>query len=181
MKKSLPPLLTRLEKTSKEFWNISRETAEFLYAFTSSLSAQNVLEIGTSNGYSGIFLASACGKLYTIESHKERFALAMENFKKAGLSHKINQIKGHAPEILRILRTKFDLIFIDATKYEYASYLKAIWPKINKDGFLIADNAESHKESLEEFFKEVRVLKSIKIFHVPIGSGLLILQKLSHF
>ena len=166
-----------LEKTSKTFWNISRETAEFLHVLAEGIHTKNILEIGTSNGYSGIFLASACRKLYTVESHKERFNLAAENFKKAGLEHRIKQVKGHAPEILGSLRAKFDLVFFDATKYEYASYLETVLPKIAKGGFVVADNVESHKNELGAFFKEVRALKNVKVFYVPIGTGLLVLQK----
>lgn len=166
-----------LEKTSGKFWNVSRETAEFLHILAGGIRAGNVLEIGTSNGYSGVFLASACKKLYTVESHKERFELAAKNFKKAGLSRKIKQIKGHAPEILGTLHTKFDLVFLDATKYEYASYLKAVWSKIAAGGFLVADNVDSHKNNLGKFFEETHKLRGAKLFYVPIGTGVLVIHK----
>lgn len=178
MKKSLLALLAELEKTSKTFWNISRETAEFLHVLAGGIHAKNILEIGTSNGYSGVFLASACQKLYTVESHKERFELAAENFKKACLSRRIRQIKGHAPEILKTLRAKFDLVFLDATKYEYTSYLDAVWSKIAAGGFLVADNVDSHKDSLREFFEELRKKKDAKLFYAPVGTGLLVIRKL---
>jgi len=167
-------LLKELEKTADKFWNVSRETGEFLYTFARTIKAKNVLEIGTSNGYSGIFLAQACEKLYTVESHTERFTLATKTFKKAGLARKIKQVKGHAPEILGTLRAKFDLAFFDATKYEHESYLKAVLPKMKKGGYIIVDNISSHETTFKPFVSKT---KKHKPFYVPIGTGLLILQK----
>jgi predicted O-methyltransferase YrrM len=166
-------LLLQLEKTANKFWNVSREAGEFLYTFTRAINAKNVLEIGTSNGYSGIFLAQACKKLYTVESHAKRFALATQTFKKAKLTHKIKQVKGHAPEILPSIRAKFDLAFFDATKYEHESYLKAVLPKINKGGYIIVDNVESHAPAFKSFIAKT---KKFSPFYVPIDAGLLIME-----
>ncbi|MBU1992325.1 MAG: class I SAM-dependent methyltransferase [Patescibacteria group bacterium] len=172
MNKKSEALLAKLEKESKNYWNIPREVAEFLYTFALSIEAETILEIGTSNGYSGIWLANACKKLYTVESHMGRFELAKKNFEKAGV--KVEQIKGHAPEVIKPLKTKFDLAFIDATKCEYPLYLKAILPKLNKGGYVIADNIDSHRTGLVEFFK---VTKPLKTRYLPLGAGLLIIQK----
>ena len=78
-------VLSELEKTQKEFWNIPRKTGVLLNTFIKMMNAQNVLEIGTSNGYSGIWLSKALkttgGRLTTIEFYDKRQSVAIENFK----------------------------------------------------------------------------------------------------
>jgi len=175
MNKKSVDILAELEKFTRDrnpFWNISRETAETLYSLAKSVNAKNILEIGTSNGYSGIWLANACKKLYTVESHGERFEMARENFGKAGV--KVRQIKGHAPEILSAIKETFDMAFIDATKYEYPLYLKAVLPKLKKGGLFVADNIDSHASSLKKFFT---IIKTAEKFYIPVGTGLLVIRK----
>ena len=76
-------VLLALEQTQKQFWNISRVTAEFLYSLIKIQKSKNVLEVGTSNGYSGIWLAKALketdGHLTTIEFWDKRLDIAKEN------------------------------------------------------------------------------------------------------
>ena len=83
-------ILLELEKTQKEFWNISRTTAEFLYNFIVDAKSQSVVEVGTSNGYSGIWIGKALkqtgGKLTTIEFYDKRLNIAKENFEKCGVA-----------------------------------------------------------------------------------------------
>jgi len=206
MNKRISILLSSLEKTRSTFWNISKETGLFLNQLIRTNNIKTVLEIGTSNGYSGIWLAEALSQnaklaklnrrnasrsttitpktcpttfhLYTIESHKKlRFHLATENFAKANLTHHITQILGHAPDVIPKKPKHFDLIFLDATKYEHIDYLKAILPRTRKGSIIITDNALSHKKELAPYFKKVRSTKSLKTFLLPLGSGLLISVK----
>ena len=78
-------VLLELEKTRKDFWNIDRATANFLNMLIKIHNSKNVLEVGTSNGYSGIWIADALkhtgGKLTTIEFWDKRRSVAHENFK----------------------------------------------------------------------------------------------------
>ncbi|MBD3270509.1 methyltransferase, partial [Candidatus Peregrinibacteria bacterium] len=118
---SLEELLKKLEEARNQFWNIDRSTALFMYSLIRASNFKNVLEIGTSNGYSGIWIAKALqitnGELVTVESNDIRYNLANENFIKANVNSLILQIKGHAPEVLKSIESKqFDLIFVDATK-----------------------------------------------------------------
>ena len=82
-------ILKDLEKTQHDFWNISRTTALFLYNLIVDGGIKSVIEIGTSNGYSGIWLGKALkktgGKLITVEFYESRIELARENFKKCGV------------------------------------------------------------------------------------------------
>ena len=171
----------------KRFWNVPRSTGEFLNEMVLFLGAEDVLEIGTSNGYSGIWLAEALshtgGRLYTVESHEERFEMAKNNFKKAGLEDFVVQIKGHAPEILSdnlILPKSFDLIFIDATKMEYLSYLEVVLPVLSSGGFIVADNCLTHYEDLEDFIDEVYELDELKSHLLTFDNGLMLSFKVKH-
>jgi predicted O-methyltransferase YrrM len=183
MNKKIKNLLISLEQTRSTFWNISKETGLFLNQLIRTNNIKTILEIGTSNGYSGIWLAEALshtkGHLYTIESHKKlRFPLATENFKKAKLTQHITQILGHAPDVIPKKPKYFDLIFLDATKYEHPDYLKAILPRTRKGSIIITDNAISHKKELKPYFKAAKEIanktKSLKNFLLPLGSGLFI-------
>ena len=143
--------------------------------------ATKVLEIGTSNGYSGIHFAKVLshtgGILYTVESHKERFEMARNNFQRAGVDHCIRQIFGHAPEILSSLDGPFDIVFIDATKYEYKSYFEIIWPLLRKGGVCIADNCSSHASELEEFFHLIQLRAKANSVLLPFDNGVMVLVK----
>jgi len=177
MDKHTLSLLNKLQKTSKTFWNISPETGKFLYQLILDRKIKTALEIGTSNGYSGLYLASALkktgGHLTTIESHKERHDLATKNFQQAKLTQYITQILGHAPEDLPRTNQKFDLLFFDATKYEHLSYLETLKPKLKNGSFIITDNILSHQKELASYTKALQADKSFLSHLLNIDSGLL--------
>ncbi len=172
-------VLLELEKSRLTYWNVTIEVGQFLNLLIKDRKYKKVLEIGTSTGYSGIFMTEALsqtnGHLWTIESHKKlRTQLAKENFKKSGLSKFATLIEGHAPEDLPKNPKKFDLVFIDATKCEYHLYFEAIKNRVNKGGIIIADNTESHKNELEKYFTAIRKNKDFTSYPLKIGSGLLL-------
>ncbi len=166
--------MKKLEKTRHKYWNISRETGFFLNMLIKDRQYKKVLEIGTSNGFSGIWMAGALsqtgGRLYTIESHyKERLKMAAENFQKAGLEKFVTLIPGHAPDIIPKTPKLFDLVFLDATKYEHIDYFNALKNRIKKGGIIITDNILSHKKELEGYLKAVKSDKSF--FSVILSPG----------
>lgn len=174
-------LLAELEKTAKTYWNITPEVGRFLNEFIRKNNYQTVFEIGTSNGYSGIWLAEGLqhtgGTLYTIESHKkERYYLAQENFSKSGLTN-INQILGHAPEDIPSEPKMFDLAFFDATKNEHLSYFLVLKDRINPGGAIITDNIDSHRSELEEYISTIEKTPGWKSEEIKLGTGLLISSK----
>ncbi len=186
MDKKALKVLKELEKTKQEFWNISKETGVFLNTLIRISNIKKILEIGTSNGVSAIYMAEALKskgsapthQIYTIESnYKLRFPLAKANFAKTNLTPYVTQILGHAPEVIPKTPKFFDLFFLDATKYEHADYLKAIIPKMKKGSIIIADNAISHKEALKPYVRELKKYKSLKTQLIQLGSGLLITVK----
>jgi predicted O-methyltransferase YrrM len=183
-------VLTGLEELNgpgNRFWNVPRTTGVFLNAMVRSANAVRVLEIGTSNGYSAIWLAEALshtgGCLYTVESHKERFAMAGENIKRAGLEKCVSQVFGHAPEILSSIPGPFDFIFLDATKMEYQSYAEALVPMIRDGGVVVADNCLSHAAEVRNFVAYVKEhrgqdgVESFRTVLLPLDNGLFLALK----
>lgn len=182
MKKQLAYLLKSLELTQSKFWNISRDTAIFINATIKEAGYKTALEIGTSNGYSGMWIAEALsynnGHLYTMESHaKGRYSLGEENFAKSGLKKYITHILGHAPEAIPETPKKFDFIFLDATKEEYVEHFEALENRINKGGMIIADNLYSHPLPLKPFVDKIKSTSGWEVFEMEIGTGLLIATK----
>ena len=99
--------LLELEKTQKQFWNVARVTGEFLNLLIRTAKSKNVLELGTSNGYSGIWIGKALketgGKLTTIEFYEKRIKPARDNFEKCGVLDLITTLEGSAIKILEYL------------------------------------------------------------------------------
>ena len=152
-----------LEKTIQDFWNVDRPSANFLNQMIKIKGSKSALEIGTSNGYSGIWIAKALletgGKLTTIEYWEKRASLAIENFKKAGVNHIITTLTGDAVEILREMKEKqsqkFDFIFVDANKAEYIEYFDSYDSLLEAGGIIIADNILSHYKKTKTFVKTI--------------------------
>lgn len=175
-----------MESGREVYWNVPRETAQLLYFMVRAMRAKRVLEIGTSNGYSGVWLGQALkdvggevpGRLWTIESHQERYDMAGETFKKFGLQETINQVKGHAPEVFQTMGLDsigaFDLMFFDATKKQHGDFARAALPWLRSGGVLVVDNVISHRESMGDFLDYVKTEAVLKGDTVVIGDGVFI-------
>jgi predicted O-methyltransferase YrrM len=182
MDSQIETVLNKLNKIKDEYWCVSNDTARLLNFLVNFTKSKNILEVGTSIGYSAIWLAQAAkqfdGKIITIESHDERFDMATQNFKEAGVDNMIIQIKGHAPEILDEMDIRkeagveeFDFIFLDATKIEYQSYIDHFLPMLKKGGLIVADNAISHEEYLKEYKEFIFNSPLLKSMLLSIGTG----------
>jgi len=180
MNKETAKTLREIEKISKRDgnpnWTISHEVGEFLNHLIRTNNIKRVLEVGTSVGYSGIWLAEALsytnGKLYTIESHDGRFQTAKENFRKAGLTKYVEQLKGHAPDVA--ITDMFDMLFLDATKAEYVSYITTFLFHMKKGGIIVADNIISHAEKMENYKKYIENSPHLENKLIDMGTGLYI-------
>lgn len=177
-------ILQELEKTQKEFWNISRTTAEFLYSLIVDSNSQNVIEVGTSNGYSGIWLAKALkrtgGKLTTIEFYDKRLDIAKENFEKCGVSDIIETKKGDAATILEYLPDDYrvDFAFIDANKAQYIKFFRFIDPHLNKGGYIACDNILSHYKKVIPFLDDIGSNPNYENVILPLPAGLSLAKKI---
>ena len=124
---------------------------------------QRAVEIGTSTGHSGVWIAWALsktgGKLVTIDIDARRHAIAVANFREAGLADYIDARLGNAHEIVPRLEGPIDFVFSDADKEWYARYLEALWPKLRPGGCFTAHNVSSPGMSgIGEFLVRVRAL-----------------------
>lgn len=171
-------VLAELEETQHDFWNISRASANFLNMLIKISGAKNVVEVGTSNGYSGIWLAKALkensGHLTTIEYWEKRIVLAQENFKKCSVDNLITIKQGDASEILESLDFTMDFAFIDANKSEYIKYFEIIDKKLKKGGIIAADNITSHPEKVASFVEKIKSDTNYQVEILDLPAGMLI-------
>ena len=160
---------------NKGYFNIPADTGKFLYNLALISKAKNMLEVGTSNGYSTIWIAQAAlqnkGRVTTIEILEEKVKLAKENFKRARLDKVITQIKGDALAEMPKLKQKFDFIFIDAIKKDYIKYLTLAEKNLKKGTIIAADNAIIFKEKMSHYLNYLQNNKNYSSVLVPIGTG----------
>jgi len=170
----------------------------FLSLLATSISAKNILEIGTATGYSGIWLGSVAkqngGKLTTIESDPARVKIASKSFRDAGLSESIEIIAGDArvevPKLAEKSPGEFDISFIDVgEKSLYVDLLENCILALRVGGFLTADNTlwrgrvaapypDRDTRTLKEFNKRVYADKRLLPSLVPIRDGVMVALKL---
>ena len=173
-------VLAELEKTQKDFWNVPRKTGVLMNSFIKMMNIKSALEIGTSNGYSGIWLAKALkqtgGKLTTIEFYEKRQSIAKENFKICGVDDVVRPIQGSACEILASFdeNEKFDFVFIDACKKEYVKYFEMIKPHLTPKALIVADNIISHAEKVQDFIDAMDADDEFQYEILEVPGGILV-------
>ena len=167
--------------TSQRLRQIPAETGKFIALLAASAPKGTYLEIGTSAGYSTLWLALACRevgrKITTFEVVKEKAKLAKETFKLAGVEKVVELVIGDAREYLKNYKT-VSFCFLDAEKEIYADCYEIIIPNMVSGGLLVADNAVSHKEILEPMLNRALNDKRVDALIVPIERGELVCRKL---
>ena len=177
-------ILKELEKTQHDFWNISRVTAEFMYNFIVDGGIKSVIEVGTSNGYSGIWLGKALkktgGHLTTIEFYDKRIVLAKDNFEKCGVSDVITIKQGDAATVLEYLPEdyKVDFAFVDANKRQYIDFFHLIDPHLVKGGYIACDNVISHAPKVQTFLEDIDKNPNYENIVLPLPAGLSLGKKI---
>jgi predicted O-methyltransferase YrrM len=164
----------------KKYLNITRDTGEFLSVLVKAIKARTILEIGTSNGYSTLWLASslpASGQVYTIEHIEAKAAEAKINFERAGLLPKITQLVGDVRSELSKAPQNVDMIFLDADRSLYLSLAAKLFGLLKTGGLLVCDNAVSHDSELTDFVDWVRSHNHLSVSLVPVGKGELMVYK----
>jgi predicted O-methyltransferase YrrM len=187
MSDDLPALLAELEEFGRSndattterprrMLNITRGTGELLSVLVRATGARRILEIGTSNGYSTLWLASAArdlgGSVTTVERSDFKRGLASGNFARSGLSAFISLVHADAGRVLqRAGDASFDLIFLDSERGEYPDW----WPDLKRvlrpGGLLVVDNATSHAAEMAPFVALVTADPELTTSLVPIGNG----------
>ena len=192
-------ILSRLEKdidyenkhldeisSEKRLNCISKNIGMFYNIMLKSIIAKNILEIGTSVGYSGLWFADAVlsntqseGQIITIDRVKFKIDNAIQNFKEAEVSSLIKIKEGEARKILREIKEEFsenyfDFIFIDADKESYIEYFDLCLPLVKKGGIIGADNIlfpERFNQLMTDYISYVRKKSNVQSVTVPIDNG----------
>jgi len=156
--------------------NITPDTGAFLAVLVRATGARRILEIGTSNGYSTLWLADAAaaigGAVATVELSPAKIAMAHTNFTRAGLLDRITQHEGDAGAVLAGLDDgAVDLLFLDSQRSAYLDW----WPQLKRvlraGGLLVVDNATSHAGEMAAFTAAVRADAGFTTSLVPVGKG----------
>jgi predicted O-methyltransferase YrrM len=161
---------------SKRMLNLEPETAELVSILARSSGAQRALEIGTSNGYSTIWLAAsigpAGGRVTSIDRSPEKQRMAHENLSRVGLADYVDLRRGDATEAVSTLPGPFDFVLFDADRKSAPEQLKILLPKLERKALVLADNALSHPAEIADYIKMVESLQNFQHIVVPIGKGL---------
>jgi caffeoyl-CoA O-methyltransferase len=165
--------------------NVPEADGQTLYNLVLKGNYKNALEIGTSTGLSGIWIAWALsktgGKLITIDIDETRYKTAIENFKEAGLSDYIDARLADAHTLVKQLQGPFDFVFSDADKDWYKNYFVDVDPKLKVGGCFTAHNISARRGNSGQaiFFEYVKNLNNYKTSLNTDGAGLSISYKTS--
>jgi caffeoyl-CoA O-methyltransferase len=168
--------------------NVPPVDGETLYDIIIKGKYKNALEIGTSTGLSGIYIAWALsktgGKLITIEIDEGRYKAALENFKQAGLTEYIDARLADAHSLVKELKGPFDFVFSDADKDWYKNYFLDAEPKLTVGGCFTAHNiteammtGHGFRGGMGDFVDYIKGLKNYETTVSTKGAGLLISYK----
>ena len=140
-------VLDDMDRSQRYMENVPQEDGRLLRLLTEAIGARYVVEIGTSSGYSGLWLCLALrstgGRLTTFEIDPQRAALARKNFKRAGVDHLVTIVEGDAHREVLKLKAPIDLVFIDADKPGYIDYLNKLLPLVRPGGLILGHNMNS--------------------------------------
>ncbi len=168
------PMLRRLRQ-------IPADTGKFIALLAASAPEGTYLEIGTSGGYSTLWLALACRqagrKLVTFEVLEEKVRLAKETLKAAGVEDVVELLAGDASEYLENYQN-VSFCFLDAEKEYYLDCYEKVIPNMVAGGLLVADNVISHKDQLKAMVDRASSDPRVDALVVPIESGELVCRKL---
>lgn len=164
------------QERSNKMLNLEPATAQFLNILVRSSRRTRLLEIGTSNGYSTIWLAWAAsltgGHVMSIDRDAQKQAQADVNLRHVGLRELVDLQCGDATEIVARLPGPFDCVFFDADRYSAPAQLSLLIPKLAPDVLLLADNVLSHPNEIAGYLQAVEALPQFDHIVVPIGKGL---------
>lgn len=176
-------ILSALEEINRKqgrMLNVPVADGRLLRLLAEAIGAKSVVEIGTSNGISAIWLATALqktgGKLITHEIDPDTAALARENFATAGVADVVTVVVGDAHETVAKLTGPIDLVFIDADKEGYADYLKKTLPLVRPGGLILGHNMNPRMAS-PEFLKAITTNPDLETLFYLEGGGMSVTLK----
>ena len=171
-----------LPKNEVRAWAIPRKSAEILKLLVLANKSKVVLELGTSFGYSAIWLASAVkefnGKVHTVDLIKPKIKEAKKNFKRARVEKFINQIEGEISQVLNKWNKKIDFVFLDADKPNYLNYIKKMEPHFKRGTVIVADNATDFGYAMKDYLEYISKDPKYRSYLLDIDHGLMISVKI---
>jgi caffeoyl-CoA O-methyltransferase len=164
----------------KRLRQIPPETGRFIAILAASAPRGTYIEIGTSAGYSTLWLALACRmagrRIITFEALDEKFKLAQETFKAANVNDVVELVRGDARDYLNNY-ADISFCFLDAEKTDYLDFYERLIPQMLTGGLLVVDNVISHREIVQPTLDRALSDKRVDALVVPIGKGELICRK----
>ncbi|MEK7684905.1 MAG: O-methyltransferase [Verrucomicrobiota bacterium] len=155
-KEALNQLLAEMDTVGRKMLSVPRQDGQFLNLMVKATRAKSVLEIGTSQGYSAIWISLGLeetgGKMTTIDIAPDKVELAKANVAKAGLTRRVTFHEGDAHQIVPTLEGPFDFVFLDADKEGQLDYFNKLYPKKLAPGAIIAvHNAIRARNSMKDY------------------------------
>ena len=152
--------------------NVPQEDGRILRLLAESIGAKHIVEIGTSNGYSGIWFCLALrttgGKLTTHDIDEGRASLARKNFKRAGVDNIVTLVMGDAHETVTRIKEPIDVLFIDADKEGYLDYLNKLLPLVRPGGLILSHNINSARQDFIDAITKAPNLETIQAQGVTV-------------
>ena len=159
--------------------SVGPETGSFMNMLARDAKAKTLIELGTSYGYSTIWLAEAArangGKLISLDVHAGKQDYAGKALERAGLREFVDFKLGDALQILLNLDLRYDFVLIDLWKDLYVPCLDLLYPRLNRDAFIVADNMIQPVYSQKDaaiYRRHVRGKANIESILLPLGAGI---------
>lgn len=160
----------------KKMLNLKPETAQLLSVLVRASRRQRLLELGTSNGYSTMWLAWSVaafgGRVVSVDHNAEKLTLADANLRRAGLRENVELRHGDAADVVRTLAGPFDFVLFDSVQMRPYEPLKLLLPKLADDVLVLADNVLSHPQEMAPYLSLIASQPGFEHTVVPTGKGL---------
>ncbi|MEE9294592.1 MAG: class I SAM-dependent methyltransferase [Phycisphaerae bacterium] len=155
---------------------LPRIAAEFVHFLVLATGAQRVVEIGTSYGYSGLWIASALaetsGTLITVDHEERKSGAARQYFESAGLGGRIEIQTGKAEHVLKSITGPIDFVLNDADKENCIRYVELLADKLADRAVILTDNIDTHRAQLAEFIEWIDLHPNFESVSLPLGNGM---------
>ena len=175
--KRILAVLSKMVTSHKTYLSVPIQDGKALRLLTEAKGAKNVVEIGTSTGYSGLWFCLALqrtnGRLTTFEIDHQRASMAQQHFKEAGVEKMVSVIEGDAHEQIAKLKEPVDVAFIDADKSGYVDYLHKLLPLMRPGGLILAHNVDM----VPDYIKEVTTNADLETIFYTAGAGMAVTLK----
>lgn len=161
-------------------WNVPRTTGEFLYKMVLERKPKHILELGTSVGYSVLWLGKAAfevgAHIDTVEYFDQKVSIAREYIRRAGLTDIVTVHHVRILDFLGNTNNAYDMVFMDADKTNYKRYFELLRNRVAKNCILVVDNAINFQSRMQDFIDTCMNDRTVSTRTVPIDNGLFIVE-----